>query len=254
MISPPGCLTPTGPQIHRSPGQHAYVECKHDLLTSSARFVLSYKELPFETVWVEYPDIATVLKDLGVSPKKRSVGDIYTVPVLNDPNTGALIDESLEIAAYLDKTYPAKPIFPHGSEMLIRVFHSAYLDEAHPIVRLVLVRTAEILNSASAEFFRRTRSERLQLSWEEFSPEGPKRDGDWAYLEQGFNKGEELYAKCGGRWVMGDTFSYADITVACRLLWFKRVLKEDEWARVSSWNGGRWAKMLDDVQQECHLA
>ncbi|KAG2051545.1 hypothetical protein BDR06DRAFT_958794, partial [Suillus hirtellus] len=53
---------------------------------------------------------------------------------------------------------------------------------------------------------------------------------------------------------MGDTFSYADIIVASRLFWYKSILKEDEWARISSWNGGRWAKVLDKVQQECHLA
>ncbi|KAG2138644.1 uncharacterized protein EDB93DRAFT_720964 [Suillus bovinus] len=223
--------------------------------TSKPRFVLSYKELPFETVWVEYPNIAPVLKGLGLTPKKRLDGsDIYTVPVLNDPNTGALIDESLEIAAYLEKTYPTKPIFPHGSHMLIRVFDSAYLDDTQPIVKLIYVRVAEILNPVSAEFFRRTRSERLQLPWEEFSPEGPKRDKDWAYLEQGFNKGEALWVKSGREWVMGDTFSYADIIVASRLFWYKRVLKEDEWARISSWNGGRWARVLDKVQQECHLS
>jgi len=78
---------------------------------------------------------------------------MYIVPVLNDPNTGTLIKESLEIAAYLDETYPAKPIFPHGSKMLICVFDFAYLDGAHPIVRLILVRTAEILNPVSEEFF-----------------------------------------------------------------------------------------------------
>ncbi|KAG2749295.1 hypothetical protein P692DRAFT_20778400 [Suillus brevipes Sb2] len=223
--------------------------------TSKPRFVLSYKELPFETVWVEYPDIATVLKGLGLTSKKRPDGsDIYTVPVLSDPNTGALIDESLEIAAYLEKTYPAKPIFPHGSEMLIRVFDSAYPNDAHPSVKLMYVRVAEILNPVSTEFFRRTRSERLELPWEEFSPEGPKRDGDWADLEQGFNRGETLREKSGGKWVMGETFSYADIIVASRLFWYKRILKEDEWARISSWNGGRWAKVLDKVQQECHLS
>jgi glutathione S-transferase len=53
---------------------------------------------------------------------------------------------------------------------------------------------------------------------------------------------------------MGETFSYADIIVASRLFWYKRILKEDEWARISSWNGGRWAKVLDKVQQECHLS
>ncbi|KAG1728491.1 uncharacterized protein EDB91DRAFT_1086060 [Suillus paluster] len=112
--------------------------------------------------------------------------------------------------------------------MLSRVFDSAYLDEAHPIVRLIFVRAAEIMNPASAEFFRRTRSEMLQLPWEEFSPEGPKHHGDCAYLEQGFNKGEALRTKSGGEWVIGDTFSDADIIGASRLFWYKRVLKEDE--------------------------
>ncbi|KAJ8591903.1 hypothetical protein M405DRAFT_840225, partial [Rhizopogon salebrosus TDB-379] len=116
------------------------------------------------------------LNDLGASPKKGFDGsDVYTLPVLHDPNTGALVDDSLGIAVYLEKAYPAKPIFPYGSKILIRVFDSgsAYLDGAHPAVRLILLG--------------------------KFSPEGPKRDGDWTYLEQCFNKGEELRAKYSGR-------------------------------------------------------
>jgi glutathione S-transferase len=76
---------------------------------------------------------------------------VYTLPALHDPNTGALVNDSLEIAVYLEKAYPAMPIFPYGSEMLIRVFDSAYLNDAHPAVRLMYVRTAEILNLVSAE-------------------------------------------------------------------------------------------------------
>ena len=124
---------------------------------------------------------------------------MYTLLVLHDPNTGTLVDDSLEIAVYLEKAYPAKPIFPYGSEILIRVFDSTYLDDAHPAARLMYMRTAERLNLVSAEFFRRTRSERFQLPWEELSSEGPKRNGDWAYLEQCFNK-EEVRTK----WVEGE--------------------------------------------------
>ncbi|KAI9569473.1 hypothetical protein HD554DRAFT_2171266 [Boletus coccyginus] len=35
------------------------------------RFVLDYKNLAKETVWVEYPDIAPKLKEISASPNKR---------------------------------------------------------------------------------------------------------------------------------------------------------------------------------------
>jgi glutathione S-transferase len=63
----------------------------------------------------------------------------------------------------------------------------------------------------------------------------------------------EWYQKTDGKWIMGDGFSYADIIVASTLLWHKRVVKEDEWARISSWNGGKWAQVLADVEHECKL-
>ncbi|KAG1727837.1 hypothetical protein EDB19DRAFT_1749037 [Suillus lakei] len=145
--------------------------------------------------WVEYPDIATVLRDLGI-PLRRSDGpDMYTVPILSDPDTGILIDESLEMAAYLEKIYPPKPISTHCPDMPIRAFDSAYPNDARLIVKLIFVRVSEILNPVNAKFFRWTCSERLQLPWEDFSPEGPKHDGDWAYLEQGCNKGVALREK-----------------------------------------------------------
>ncbi|KAG2116443.1 uncharacterized protein F5147DRAFT_672848 [Suillus discolor] len=188
------------------------------------RFILSYKGLPFVTVWVEYSDISVAMKAIGAKPNKRSDGtDVYPVPVLSDPNTGALITDSLEIASYLEKTYPEKAIFPNNSESLIR-------------------------DPTSAKFFIGVRSIDVPLPWDATYGE------DWALLEKGYNTAYEWYQKTDGKWFMGDTFSYADIIVACRLLWFKRVLKEDEWVRISSWHGGKWAQLLADVEKECKLA
>ncbi|KAF8140644.1 hypothetical protein EV363DRAFT_1313018 [Boletus edulis] len=88
------------------------------------RFVLSYKKPPFDTVFV---DIALKMKEIGASPNKRPDGSkVYTLPVLSDPNTGALITDSWAIAVYLDETYLEKPVFPNrGSKGLIRSFGSA---------------------------------------------------------------------------------------------------------------------------------
>ncbi|KAG1742239.1 uncharacterized protein EDB91DRAFT_302737 [Suillus paluster] len=222
------------------------------------RFVLSYKDIPFVTVWVEYSDISIAMKSIGATPSKRRDGsDVYTVPVLSDPNTGSLISDSLEIASYLEKTYPEKPIFPNNSEPLIRAFDSTFMGLVRSVMKFLVARCAEVLSPASAEFFIRVRSADFppEMPRDELSPEGPKRDADWELLEKMFNTAAyEWYQKSDGKWIMGETFSYADIIVACFLLMWKRVLKDDEWARISSWNGGKWAQVLADVEKECKLA
>ncbi|KAF8131631.1 hypothetical protein EV363DRAFT_1483139 [Boletus edulis] len=61
------------------------------------------------------------MKEIGASPNKRPYGsEVYTLPVLSDPNTGAFITDSWATAVYLDETYPEKPVFPKGSRGLIR--------------------------------------------------------------------------------------------------------------------------------------
>jgi glutathione S-transferase len=220
----------------------------------ATRFALSYKGLPFVTVWVEYSEIAIVMKSIGAKQIKRPDGsDVYTVPVISDPNTGALITDSMEIASYLEKTYPEKPIFPHNSEALIRAFYSAHEGLRMPASKFVLGRSAEILSPDSAKFFMEARCKNFKLPWDEFTSE-VRRDAEWELLEKAYNTIYEWYQKTSGKWIMGDTFSYADIIVACSLLWYKRVLRKDEWARISSWNEGKWVQLLTDVEKECNLA
>ena len=215
---------------------------------------MSYKGLPFETVWVEYSEIATVMKSIGAKQIKRiNRSNIYTVPVLSDPNTGALITDSMEIASYLEKTYPEKSIFPHNSGALIRAFDTAFMGLLMPAVKFLLGRSAEVLSPDSAKFFMDVRSKEFQLPWDEFVSDGAKRQME-ELLEKGHNTLYEWYQKSNGKWIMGDTFSYADIIVACSLLWYKRVMKEYEWAWISSLNGGKWVQVLEHVEKECNLA
>jgi len=188
------------------------------------------------------------MKSIGAKQNKRPDGsDAYTVPVVSDPNTGAIITDSLEIASYLEETYPEKPIFPNNSEALIRAFDSAYMGLIRPAFKSVLGRSAEILSPDSAKFLMEVRSTGFKLPWNEVVAERK-------LLEKGYSAVYKWYQKSNGKWIMGDTFSYADITVACFLLWYKRVLKEDEWAEISSWNGGKWSQVLTDVEKECNLS
>jgi glutathione S-transferase len=209
---------------------------------------LNYKNIPFVTIWVNYSEISIAMKSIGAKPSKRRDGsEVNTVPVLSDPNTGALITDSLKIASYLEKTYPEKPIFPNNSESLIHAFDSAYMSLIIPGFRPVFLRTAEALSPPNAKFFTEIRSKDIPLPWD------AEDDKNWGLLEKGYNIAYEWYQKTDGKWIMGDTLSYADFVVAAQLLWYKRVLKEDEWARISSWNGGKWAQLLADVEKECKL-
>ena len=226
------------------------------LFNERSRFVLGYKDLPFETVWVEFPDIAPKFKEIGASPLKRPDGtEQYTVPVLSDPNTGALITDSWVIAEYLDKTYPEKPIFPDGSKGLISAFDSALEALGGASFRFSLLRTSQILNERSQEYFITTREVALGDKVDEWSPEGPQRDAHWEIIEkQYYDSAKRWYDKVEGKWVMGDTFSYADIILAARSLWFKRVYLDDEWKRIASLHDGKWEKLLAEVEKECNLA
>ncbi|KAI6133672.1 hypothetical protein EV401DRAFT_1912660 [Pisolithus croceorrhizus] len=193
------------------------------------------------------------MKAIGARQNRLLDGrDAYTLPVLNDPNTGALITDSWEIAEYLEKTYPKKPIFSNKSKGLIRAFDAVLINLLRPVSKFPILRASEILSERSAEYYITAREEGLKEKLSEFSPEGPKREEHWVNLEQIFSTSREWYDKEEGKWLMGDTFSYADIITAAGLFWLKSVLHGDEWEKIAGWHDGRWARLLADVEKECN--
>jgi hypothetical protein len=85
---------------------------------------LNYKKLPYNTVWVEYPDIKPLSLEIGASPTSHTADGtpFYTLPAIYDPNTDKVVSESFEIAQYLDATYTERPVLPRGSEGLQHMF------------------------------------------------------------------------------------------------------------------------------------
>ncbi|KAL4077576.1 hypothetical protein J3A83DRAFT_1617635 [Scleroderma citrinum] len=220
--------------------------------------VLSYKGLPFEIKWVELPDIAPRMKEIGATPggKHPDGSDRYTLPVIHDPNTGALVSDSWNIAVYLENTYPEKPIFPKDTKGLIRAFNTAEDDQIVPIRKFISLRSREILTERSAEYLTTVIRERyFNQKFEEFSPEGsPECDQHWSAMEKAFTVTKTWYDQTGSKWFMGSTFSYIDVLSAARLFWFKQVLHDDEWKRLAGWHGGQWERLLIDVEKECKVA
>jgi len=88
-----------------------------------SRLALNMKGVKYVTEWLEYPDVEPVTKKLGVPPngKRPDGSDLYTLPVIVDPNAGAAIVDSERIAEYLEKQYPnaqGPVLFPPGTKGL----------------------------------------------------------------------------------------------------------------------------------------
>ncbi|KAJ5116548.1 Glutathione S-transferase-like protein ustS [Penicillium angulare] len=75
--------------------------------------------------WISYPDVAPLLKALGVKPNEE--GNPYTLPAICDKSIASTINpngimmDSLSIATHLDKLYPSPPLFPSGDSSLALV-------------------------------------------------------------------------------------------------------------------------------------
>ncbi|KAL5504852.1 hypothetical protein ACEPAH_7515 [Sanghuangporus vaninii] len=224
--------------------------------TFKSRISLNYKGIPYKTEWVEYPDIESTLKQIGGAPTgKWSDGrDYYSLPAIHDSATGKVIVDSARIAAYLDETYPDKPVlYPPSSKAATAVLdHVVGENFSVPIRPINLPAAHKILNPPSQVYFRTTREKMSGKKLEDFAPPGPVRDAVWKTVKEGLDRLADFYERNGEDklYYFGDTFSFADTIVIGYLLWTKIVLgaDSDEWKMVASWNKGRWERLIESTK------
>ncbi|KAM5540998.1 hypothetical protein V8D89_005309 [Ganoderma adspersum] len=188
--------------------------------TWKTRFSLNIKGIPYKTVWVEYPDIEPLCKQIGASAveKRRDGSPLYTLPVIHDPNTGETIVDSAAIARYLDKIYPDTPqLIPPQVDALVAAFEDAFWSvfpgPIYDFGYIICPAVYGMLREGSRPFFRRTR-DRILGKPEEFEPGSEKRARHWAKVE------ESMHQKCCGK-------------------------DSQEWADMRRWDGGRWGRFME---------
>lgn len=213
------------------------------------RFTLNFKGLPYTTEWVEYPDIAAVCRKLGAQPTSTQQDGTpkYTLPMIYDPSTEAIVTESSAIAKYLDKTYPDTPtLFPEG----LNGFQAVSLDTIGPMFAgafrpFLLSRICGHLNEASAVYFRTTREAAFGKRLEEL-----KTEEQWQKVVAALERLRGYYSANGnGRELLlaGDRVTFCDLQVASIFKWAKITCGEDseDWKRVMSLHGGHWARFTE---------
>ncbi|KAL1718246.1 hypothetical protein EV715DRAFT_273668 [Schizophyllum commune] len=218
--------------------------------TWRARYALGYKRLPFHTIWVEIPDIPDVCRRIGAPPTNKSpnASDQYSLPVIQDPNTGRCISDSFKIAVYLDEVYPDTPLlFPHRDLGLQKAFqdsfHCIFLSSiAKPLRRKSFAafddRTREFLEHAHGVEVASDMS--LERCCDETRAQA-KETYAWVQTCMQANGDDAPF-------LAGDTLSYSDLVVAASLKWLSKASAED-WSKVSEWHDGRWRRLLAATEE-----
>ena len=228
-----------------------------------ARLALNYKGLAFRTQWVEYPDIRSTLQPL-VPPNADGIPSSYSVPAITDlassdgSTPGPTIMGSEAIAAYLDITYPSRPLFRGSPASRVAQQELINLVEPKVLGRMLYVDqpalVTDILNPKGAEWFRRTREEKHEgRTLEELASPSEEQ---WRKVEAGLDELdafigksdredlEVVLARTGG----ADEPTFATFVVAGPLIWIQKVAPPDVWARIMTAKDGRWARFMASVK------
>ncbi|RXW24364.1 hypothetical protein EST38_g1484 [Candolleomyces aberdarensis] len=235
-----------------------------------ARFSLNYKGLPYKTQWIEYPEIAPVLKSHNIGPTKYfpDGSPYYSVPAILDidDKTGeikAALAESYDIAKYLDDAYPDTPrLLPDDETQVkaVKEFSKEFINIIWlPSLYLILCKAVLAkLNPASHEHFSKARArdlhpfygkdrlEEIPLSAEEEAEEWKKIEGCFNALEKSIKGTDEK-----GQWFLGDQITFADFVIGGFLIWTRKILGEESegWKYIKGWNDGRWVRFLDGLKE-----
>ncbi|KAK0433310.1 hypothetical protein EV421DRAFT_1997514 [Armillaria borealis] len=222
------------------------------VITWRTRYALNLKKLPFQVVDVELPDVEALAKKIGAVPtstKSDGVSPFYTIPIIQDDSTGAVVSDSAAIAAYLDKTYPSSgPVLISTGTMTLQLaFSSAVVDTFTPFQPFFDHNITIKMNDATAAYYMRVK---LGGVSKVDTPEGEEREKLWANAKENLGKMNKWFEGNEGNFVMGNEPSFAD-TAVCAFLQFTRTMfagESEEWKDIASWNDGRWGRYLESFK------
>jgi hypothetical protein len=238
-----------------------------------ARYALNFKAIPYSTRWVLMPDIAQVRRGLDI-PAGRNFADgteFYTLPIVTDAKTGAKLGDTLDIANWLQDTFPsagAGDLFPSQDLtydcpgiMIVPLsepkdnIHADYAKFNHSVDNAFTLHTQlaaegqrwdpELVDGIRAEMTRRT-----GMSWEQIAVRGEARVKLMASLHDTLRDLAALFQRdTTGPFLLGTKPNYADIIVGGWLRMFSMTVLDSEWEEIQGWHGGVFGKLHAALQE-----
>jgi len=197
--------------------------------TLRTRLALNFLQIPYETVFLSYPDIEPTFSAFGLQPSNSPPYDSqpkYTVPVIKDGDTW--VSGAFNIATYLAKEYPPsatrKALFPQDSiplaKSIIEFLDAKILTHVR---KIVLPRVPTWLDDRGAAYFRETRKKWLGKPLEEYFQSPEEVTANRANAVEGLKElAKKLDEHPEGPFVLGVEPSYADLNIVAMLLWIRR--------------------------------
>lgn len=230
------------------------------LLNCTTRYALNFKRIhagiQYKTNWTELTQVTQVRKSLGAAPVRKhwvDDSDFYTLPVIVDHAASNTVGDSLDIALYLERTYPntdasaGGPLFPGGTEGLHRAFnvHVDTIFSQHVILACHGIPfNPQTAAESHAEFCRRTGKEK----WEDLNPQGEEREKLLKSFEAALGEFLKVYTRREeGPFLEGKSLMYADFIVGGWLRMLSVTLPE--WESVRSWHNGHWGRLHDALAE-----
>ncbi|KAG7094541.1 hypothetical protein E1B28_005369 [Marasmius oreades] len=219
------------------------------------RLTLNYKKLPYKIIEINLDKIESTAKSIGAPPTRTNPKDgtpKYTIPIIQDSETGQVVSDSLRIIEYLDGTYPDTPkVMPPGTRILQNMFAETMFKSMLPMSPVMRPKLNE--KFFTPEFIagqRRVYGDEIMGST--LSPE--EESAAWKTARASFDSLGEAYGKQTSPYIMGgDDPSVADFTVV-GFLWFMNMTygeESEEWKEVCSWSGGRIGVLCSEVVSRC---
>jgi glutathione S-transferase len=192
--------------------------------TYKTRLVLNYKQIPYTTIGVHYPDIAEVSQKLGLSANER--WPQWTVPIIE--HDGKVVRDSYAIAKYLDQQFPERPVLGEECEKWAEYIRKNLVLAVWPMTGPMV---PTILDERDRKFFEVTRKLPERQETHEKVAEAMKP------MIEGIKKGGYVY---------GGTVHYADFLLGSILIWILRT-KESDFVKVMNLAGIE--KWWEDISQ-----
>ncbi|KAH9475896.1 Glutathione S-transferase-like protein ustS [Psilocybe cubensis] len=227
--------------------------------TWKVRLVLNYKKLQYRTEWCSTTAIEATCKPLGIPPTgiKPDGTPHFTLPAIidrTDPSHPIYLSDSLPIIEYLENTYPSAPgreLFPAHT----KAFQSIFNNFVMPALFLSLqeLGISALYNAKlpgdKTDFEARILA-RTGKHWKSLEKQGAEREAAFSKLKGTLTMLKTACDKSGeGEYLTDGQVSFADLALCAWFITIKTTSKNDIWARIVTWDDGKWARYVHSFQE-----
>lgn len=226
--------------------------------------VLNLKQVPFETVWIQLPEIEAKAKENGATPTRVDAEGtpIYTIPfvTIESPDgSKRTITDSMNIVRFfdeVDKDDPSRTLFPKDTRVLEGVCTTwIYENISRKFFPIILTACQRAMLPEYRQHFANVRTRIFNRPFESIAAMTPERlEEAWKGVEEALTRFANILDESSGKgsYRITPRATFAEITFASLLRVYKAYAYDDPngWPRLAKLNGGRWARLTEEPEYD----